>query len=68
LRTNAVLRIAAKYISFELSTRVVAMPSPTPSQILAQIRSHYIARLRQAIADHATEGMMQMFPRRCASI
>jgi hypothetical protein len=38
------------------------MPPPTPSQILEQIRSHYLTRLRQAIDDHAAEGILKMVP------
>jgi hypothetical protein len=36
------------------------MPPPTPSQILEQTRSHYLMRLRQAIEDHASSGILQM--------
>jgi hypothetical protein len=38
------------------------MPPPAPSQILEQIRLHYVSRLKQAIADHPAEGIMQMVP------
>jgi hypothetical protein len=38
------------------------MPSPTPSQILEQIRSHYLTRLRRAIADHASDGILTVVP------
>ncbi len=34
------------------------MPPPAPSQILEQIRSHYLARLRQAVDDHASDGIV----------
>jgi hypothetical protein len=35
---------------------------PTPSQILEQIRSHYLTRLRQGIADHAGDGIVTVVP------
>jgi hypothetical protein len=38
------------------------MSPPTPSQILEQIRSHYLARLRQAVADHASDGILTVVP------
>jgi hypothetical protein len=36
------------------------MPQPPPSQILSQTREHYVSRLRTAIDDHDSEGIVQV--------